>query len=154
MSITLDTSEFSAGANKLIARFNELRASLTDDEGRHIVKTLTDKLEAESVKRAPIDEGNLQHSHQKALVKEAEGGGFGSYRWAGYVFIPANSPAADYALAMHEGEYKLGEVSRQKQAGQPEVVGRKFLERALHENMTKWQAYVVRRLMAFFKRQT
>jgi hypothetical protein len=81
----------------------------------------------EAVKRAPIDEGNLQHSLQAKT--EIEPG-----KVEAVVFIPANSPAADYALHMHEGVYNLGPVSQQKQASQGEMVGRKYLERALAEN--------------------
>jgi len=90
----------------------------------------TDKLLEESVKRCPIDEGFLQQSHDKKVEKS------GSLDEAkGTVFIPANSPAADYAIYMHELEYNLGPQSQAKQDAQPGIiVGNKYLERAFEDN--------------------
>lgn len=98
----------------------------------------TDKLLEESVKRCPIDEGFLQQSHDRKIEKS------GSLDEAkGTVFIPANSPAADYALHMHELEYNLGPQSQAKQAAQPGIiVGNKYLERAFEENKKTFLLYI------------
>lgn len=54
----------------------------------------------------------------------------------------------DYAVEMHEGTYNLGPKSVIKQAGQPEQVGPKYLERALkqlRDKITKDMAEATRR---------
>jgi hypothetical protein len=87
-----------------------------------------DTLCQEAAKRTPILTGQLTASFNKKI----EGSGL---QWTAIVYIPTNSPASDYALYMHEGHYKLGEVSKQKQLSNPDVVvGRKYLERAFSEN--------------------
>lgn len=95
-------------------------------------------------KYAPIDKGNLE----EAIRFEEQGGGRDSAgRFARkeiVIGIDADKPAdanktvGDYAYEMHEhltpyGEYKLGPRSMQKQAGQSERVGGKFLERAVNK---------------------
>ncbi|WP_027368957.1 hypothetical protein [Desulfocurvibacter africanus] len=86
----------------------------------------------EAVKRAPIDEGNLQLSLQsKTEVR------FRAY--VAIVYVATNSPASDYALVMHEDDYELGPLSQQKQAALPGVrVGHKYLERAFTEEKAKY----------------
>ncbi len=56
--------------------------------------------------------------------------------------MPANSPASDYAMVMHAGEYNLGPASAQKQAASDVTVGRKFLERAATENEEALKALI------------
>lgn len=129
---------------KMIGRLNALDASISGPITYEIVKAITDKVLDESVKRTPIDEGNLIASQHKTVVKEG-------LDWVGYVYIPANSPGSDYAMYIHEAHYKLGPTSAMKQAGQSEVVGRKYLERAMTENVGKYQNYVKVRLARFFK---
>ncbi|MFP5214189.1 MAG: HK97-gp10 family putative phage morphogenesis protein [Acidobacteriota bacterium] len=93
---------------------------------RNGVSKASDHLREASARRAPVDEGNLESSIQSGLDEDDE-------EIRGWVAVPMGSPAADYALAMHEGDYELGERSRAKQAGQSETVGRKFIERAMGE---------------------
>jgi len=76
----------------------------------------------------PIDEGFLVASEKTEVVQTLTGP-------VGHIYIPVNSPASDYAIPMHEWSYNLGKGSLTKQAGQKEVVGRKYLERALTENI-------------------
>lgn len=109
-----------------------------------IMEQATDKLLDESVKRAPIEEGFLEESHDKEVEKKMG-------EIAGHVFIPENSPASDYAVPMHEGEYNLGEYSTAKQAGQSEIVGRKYLERALNENKEKFITFFKVKLMELIR---
>ena len=104
-----------------------------------IITALTDKLEEESVLRSPIDEGFLEKSHQKRIVRNP-------HNPVGYVYIPANAPASDYALYMHEWVYELGRRSREKQASVHVEVGRKYLERALSENERAFALYVIKEL--------
>lgn len=43
----------------------------------------------------------------------------------------------DYSIAMHDGVYKLGPLSQEKQDSQGNIVGYKYLERALRDNEKK-----------------
>jgi hypothetical protein len=106
-----------------------------------IIDDVTDNLQAETIKRVPIDKGLLQQS----IDKTVEHNTFAS-EITGHVFVPANAPAKDYALYMHELEYNLGAASLQKQAGQPEKVGRKYMERAFEENKRAYELYIVSEL--------
>lgn len=112
-----------------------------------IITVVTDKLEEESVKRAPIDEGFLEKSHQKVVNKAED-----AMNVEGIVFIPSNSPAAGYAMYMHELDYKLGPRSREKQGALSGIiVGRKYLERALSENAEAFGRYIVMKLREALK---
>lgn len=125
----------------------ELSAGLRSAQARvgiaaaEAITEVTNFVLEESVKRAPHYQGNpgLESSHTKKV--EARGS-----EVAGYVYIPTNSPAAEYAVYMHEGDYKLGERSQQKQAAQDAAVGRKFLERAIFENQDKIKAIIAAKL--------
>jgi len=143
MKINFDASGFRADTLTMIEKLRELDKTLTEDVEKSIVSGMTDQLLIESVKRTPIDEGFLIASQEKKVVQE-DGG------YAGYVYIPSNSPGAPYAMYIHEGEYKLGKNSQMKQLGQSEIVGRKFLERAFYENIAKFERYVTVRLRRFF----
>jgi hypothetical protein len=96
---------------------------------------------------APVDEGDLE----KAIVTREVGGGrseSGRFTSKSIVIevngdIPAGvdregrvRTVGDYAYLMHEhltpyGHFRLGPKSQAKQAGQKEIVGGKYLERAL-----------------------
>jgi len=78
---------------------------------------------AEAVKRAPIDEGNLQASgHYEPITVS------GKFSRRVYFDEP-------YAAAMHEGHYNLGERSQKKQGHLGSIiVGRRYLARAFEEN--------------------
>lgn len=96
---------------------------------------------------APIDHGNLEDAIEVAEVgggRDEETGRF--LRKSFEVFIDMDAEAFDgrtvgqYAYVMHElllpygaGGFKLGKKSREKQAGQAETVGGRFLERAAEE---------------------
>lgn len=98
-------------------------------------------------KFAPVDHGNLEEAIEVGEVgggRDDETGRF--LRKSFEVYIDMDAPAYDgrtvgqYAYVMHEllmpygaGGYKLGKKSRLKQAGQPEAVGGRFLERAAEE---------------------
>lgn len=143
MEIKLDIG--SADIQSMINKLTLLGVAV-DSTAYSIVKTCTDKLMEESVKRAPFKEGFLQDSHEKTVLKAAS-----AAEVVGYVYIPSNAPASDYALYMHERDYKLGPTSEAKQARVGVVVGRKYLERAFYENRAKFEAYVYMRLRELFK---
>lgn len=77
-----------------------------------------------SVRGAPQDEGLLDESITKELGRDEDGCSVA-------IKIPSNSPAAPYALPMHEGQYNLGPISQKKQARTGGVVGRKFITRGI-----------------------
>ena len=99
-------------------------------------------------KMAPVDEGNLEEAIK---VEEVAGGRDELGRFVrnsiqlyvdGDMVLPENPnrTVGDYAMEIHEhqtpyGPIPLGEKSQQKQEGQSEVVGGKFLERAVEEKL-------------------
>lgn len=98
-----------------------------------------------AIKMAPVDHGNLERAvkirgDQEGAVRD-ELGRFAKVEVEVYVDEKAPIPErpgktiGDYAYEMHEhlepaGPLKLGPRSQDKQAGQPEQVGGKFMERA------------------------
>lgn len=86
----------------------------------------------ESAMRAPIDEGMLTESIEKYLGQD-------SYGPAVAVRIPNNSPAAPYALRMHEDKYQLGPKSAQKQNKTGVEVGRKYITRGIEAGKPKFE---------------
>lgn len=77
--------------------------------------------------RAPVDKGNLTADISSQVVKNDQS-------ISTVLYIPSNAPSAQYAIPMHEGQYDLGENSREKQRKVAVVVGRKFMTRAIDEN--------------------
>lgn len=77
-----------------------------------------------SVMRAPQDEGLLDASITKEVGRDEDGCSVA-------IKVPSNSPAAQYALPMHEGQYNLGPISQKKQTRTGVTVGRKFITRGI-----------------------
>lgn len=120
---------------------------IEDDVKREALKAgqqIGDKFLEESAKRAPIDEGNLEKSHEKEV--EQKGIGF-----EGKVYITSNSPAGDYAMWAHEADYNLGDNSRRKQAGSNVIVGRKYMERAFNDNYKRLYDYLVKKIRSVIR---
>ncbi len=112
-----------------------------------IIDTVCDKLMAEAIKRVPVDEGFLEKSFDKQVLKAQL-----ASEVVGYVFVPPNSPASDYAMYMHELQYNLGEKSQEKENASLGIkVGRKYLERALTENDKAFASYIERKLREALK---
>ncbi len=125
---------------KMLSKLEGVKEDMTK-EGTKIITVLVDKLMAEAIERAPVDEGFLEKSFKKEIVKAAM-----LSQVEGSVFIPANAPASDYALMMHEDTYKLGKKSKKKDAAVKADVGRKYLERALSENERAYGLYIFKKL--------
>lgn len=104
------------------------------------------KIQELAKKFAPVDYGNLED----AIEVDEEGGGrddMGRFVRKSYrVFVDMNHPAAhgqevgDYAYFIHEhmtpyGPVPLGPHSLEKQAGQAEMVGGLYMDRAVDEVM-------------------
>lgn len=94
-------------------------------KGKKIVKT------AQSY--APVDKGNLEKSIQMQEL----------FSKGAVVFSVGDNESgvdvSDYALYMHEGQYNLGPASLAKDGGSGKV-GRKFLERAIDDEIANFDA--------------
>jgi hypothetical protein len=78
-------------------------------------------------KRTPVDEGHLTASITNETVVYEKS-------HAAVLYVPSNSPASEYAIAMHENNYNIGPDSQMKQAKTGKTVGKKYISRALDEN--------------------
>jgi hypothetical protein len=144
MKFSLNHSDLNKQVKQMIQKV-ETTGKNTADLAAKTVNTITNKLEEETVRRMPVDEGFLEKSIDTKVEK-----GSGIHDTWGAVWIPSNSPAADYALYMHELEYLLGKRSRRKQKADASViVGRKFLERAMSENQRAFSLYIIRKFREF-----
>lgn len=119
---------------------------------RRVTSKLYDKaLEiAELAKKmAPLDDANLEKAI-KVFPEQKPGrtrNALGQFvRTEIFVYVDTSMPVpgragktvGDYAYTMHEhltpfGPYKLGPLSQEKQSGQRELVGGKYLERAMNQ---------------------
>ena len=103
-----------------------------------IKKTLSEIGDAgvfESALRAPVDEGMLTESIEKHLGEDADGP-------AVAIRIPNNSPAAPYALRMHEDEYRIGPKSQAKQNKTGVEVGRKYITRGIEAGKPQFEEII------------
>ena len=90
-----------------------------------------------AVKMAPVDAGNLENAIK--VDQGSERGLNGRKIVTVYVDESVSIPGrpgktvGDYAVLMHEGRYKLGKKSQDKDDNQQEKVGPKYIERAAEE---------------------
>lgn len=87
-------------------------------------------LNGEVKERAPVDEGMLTADISNKTVEYGKS-------FAAVVYVPSNAASANYAIPMHENDYKLGKNSLAKQAKVSVPVGKKFMTRALDDNRKK-----------------
>lgn len=144
LSLTLNHGDFNAQIKQMIQRAEATGKDITKLAER-TVAAITNKLEEETVRRMPVDEGMLE----KSIDRRVEKGGSIHDTW-GIVWIPTNAPASDYALYVHELTYNLGPRSMAKQVGDLSVtVGRKYMERALTENTRPFSLYIIKQFKEF-----
>lgn len=122
-------SNFAASLDKMARKLKRAGKNVNAAARRAVINATND-LRDGSVKRSPYDEGNLEGSHHVEID------GKGTHT-EGTVYIPEESEAGPYAEWLHEGDYMLGPGSLAKQMNQAEIVGPKFLERALEEDSAK-----------------
>lgn len=139
--IKFNAEEFRRDVDKVVKKLEKISHEVAHETAIDIITNCTNQLLQESVNRTPIDEGFLIASQ----VTKVEHGA-SAKAVTGSVYIPANSPASNYALPLHEGHYNLGEKSQQKQSESTVAVGRKFLERALYENIDEFRTYILKKL--------
>lgn len=85
-------------------------------------------LNGEVKKRTPIDEGFLTADVSNQTVQYRKS-------FAAVVYVPSNATSSKYAIPMHEHKYNLGKKSIQKQRKVGKLVGRKYITRALWDNL-------------------
>lgn len=125
---------------------------VAENTKRRAVRKLHEKaleIAALARKYAPLDEGNLEKAIKvfPETIGERLRNEAGQFvRQEVFVYVDVDMPVPDrpgetvgkYAYTMHEhltpfGPYNLGEKSANKQSGQREMVGGKYLERAMNE---------------------
>lgn len=119
LKFRFNTREFDAGIRKQLLEHPQQAARAMRD-----IKNL---LVLEVKKRTPVREGHLTASITGEAVQLAKS-------WAATVYVPINSPAAPYAVWLHEGQYNLGDNSLAKQGKAGCAVGPKYITRAIEEN--------------------
>lgn len=92
-------------------------------------------LAGEAKERSPVDEGFLTADIANRTIENK-----GSFSAA--IYIPSNATSSDYAIPMHEGSYTPGEKSLAKQIKTGKAVGRKFITRAIDENILDAQRII------------
>lgn len=127
-------------------------AQVSETTKRRAVKKLHEKaVEIANLARkyAPIDEGNLEKAIKvfpETIGERARNEAGQFVRHEVFVYVDLDMPVPErpgetvgkYAYTMHEhltpfGPLNLGERSAEKQSGQREMVGGKYLERAMNE---------------------
>ena len=93
------------------------------------------KILEESKKNAPLDKGNLEKAHRLIVIKSGNGKVSLAIEVGNFEFVRGGKRVNvnQYAIEMHEGNYKLGPRSSLKNATGPNTVGRKYLSRAYDE---------------------
>ena len=122
-------------ADKLQFRFNtrELdagvrRALLENQRQAQIaMRDVKNELVKQTRFRVPLREGHLQLSITGDVVHLKKS-------WYATVYVPVNSPAAAYAVWLHEGQYNLGAESLAHQNKTGCVVGPKYITRAIQDS--------------------
>ena len=119
VSFTFNTAKLDAKIRRRLAE--------TPQATEKIMHQIAVFIEKEAKLRAPVDQGNLTADIRSMVAESPKGA-------VAVVYVPVNSPASPYAIAMHENDYKLGPNSEEKQRKVGVVVGRKYLIRAITEN--------------------
>lgn len=108
---------------------------LFPDRARRAMNAVGGYLAGEAKERSPIDEGFLTADIANRTIENK-----GSFSAA--IYIPSNATSSDYAIEMHEGNYTPGEKSFAKQIKTGKAVGRKFITRAIDENILDAQRII------------
>lgn len=125
------TAELREGIRKALLANRSVAESAMKDVSRLLLK--------EARLRTPVDEGLLTGAVAAETVP---------YRKsvAAVVYVPVNSPAAAYAIPMHEHDYEPGAKSKDKARKTGVVAGRKYLTRAIEENTGRIRECILLRM--------
>lgn len=102
---------------------------------RKVMHRAADKIVERARLMAPVDEGNLEQAIQKDVTYEGR-----NKRLAIDIVLLDTVNGVDvsaYGREMHEGYYKLGPLSEEKQNRTGVPVGREFITRAVKEQQDK-----------------
>lgn len=125
------TRDLGAGsARQLLRHKNQAIAAM---------RAIRNLLVKETKRRTPLKEGFLTASVTGDVETFEKS-------YAATVYIPVNSPAAHYAVKMHETEYNLGKNSLAKQQKVGVTVGPKYITRAIMDNRDKIRDIIVEAL--------
>jgi len=113
------TREFGINVKKL--------ANLHEIQAQHLMMAIRDTIVKAAKDRVPFKEGILHASITGDVVVNKKS-------YTATCYVPINSPAADYAIWIHEGDYNLGEGSIAHQEKTGCTVGPKFITRGIEDN--------------------
>ncbi len=122
------------GAQKFLGNLRKLEG----DQRKRQMSTgnkIGDVALKETRDRAPKLDGILEGAIQKAVQPMGD-------TVVIIIRVPLNTPAAAYAIRMHEEYYNLGELSEGKQARAGVKVGRKYITRGLAAAVPKCKVIV------------
>lgn len=100
---------------------------LHKNQATFLMKAVRDTIVKAAKDRVPVDTGALTLSITGDVVVNEKS-------YAATCYVPINSPAAGYAVWIHEGDYNLGKNSLAKQAKHPEImVGPRYITRGIED---------------------
>ena len=155
-AVVVDVSKWTDKTTKAIASLDKLAIDISLIVSMAIIKEIAEDLAKESAARAPVETSLLESSHKTSIKTNS------SNDVTGIVYLKGSGPASktsqrsknvqDYVLAMHEGRYRLGKLSLEKQASSGVMIGPKFLERALYDNIYKYNQMIVDGIAKAFRK--
>jgi hypothetical protein len=117
--IKFNSSQFDARVRKLI--------KLQPQKKRAALQDIAVFLEGEVKDHTAVDEGHLTENVRGEVQEDGN-------RMAAVIKIPANSQASQYAIPMHENNYKLGKKSLDKRSKTGKPVGKKYISNPIDNN--------------------
>lgn len=126
-----------SGLSTVLANMRRIESKVSS-ESLQALRSGADLLVRMARRNAPIDEGDLEAAIVSREVRNRTAlGQFGATNIQVGVdpsLLDLESRKGfDYSIPMHESTYNLGPLSEAKQAGQQEIVGSKYLERAMND---------------------
>lgn len=134
IKINFDLSGFESRLKRMMGIVEALGPRF-DKEVYRLVERITKKLQKESIRRSPFDTGDLESSIKAEVFRADYAGNI-----SGYVFVPYDAPAVEYAVSMHESFYNLRLRSIEKEHRAGVIIGRKYIERAFDDNYHEFMA--------------
>lgn len=155
-AVVVDVSKWTEETAKAIASLDKLAIDVSLIASMTIVKEIAEDLAKESAARAPVETTLLESSHKTKIKTDTNN------NVSGIVYLKGRGPISrtsqrtksvqEYVLAMHEGRYRLGKQSLEKQSSSGVMIGPKFLERALYDNLYKYNQMIVKGIAKAFKK--
>ena len=100
---------------------------LHKNQAMFLMRAVRDTIVKAAKDRVPVDTGALTLSITGDVVENPKS-------YAATCYVPINSPAASYAVWIHEGDYNLGKNSQEKQRKRPDImVGPRYITRGIED---------------------